>query len=211
MMLKKVFNKTNRLVLLICTIPILVFSAVHKIEDYNSLPSYTNKVPLNFKTDGFQFQDQHGFTKSFKGYKNKIIIVDFFFTSCTSICLKMTQNLITPAEKFKNDTIIQMLSFTVDPKRDSSERLNHYAKTMKAEYSNWDFLTGNKQMIYRMARQNFSVTASEGDGGPDDFIHTDKVILVDRHGAIREYYEGTSKTSIDQLIKDVIKLKHESN
>ena len=81
---------------------------------------------------------------------------------------------------------------------------------MNAVYPRWDFLTGDKKAIYKMARKEFFVTATEGDGGPDDFIHTDKIILVDKQDSIRGYYDGTSETEVLQLIKDVKKLKHEN-
>ncbi len=205
-----IFSNSFKMVVIICIVPILVFAAVKKMEFNERLPILGTKPALDLKIYKEQFRDHKGNKKSFDNYRGKIMLINFFFTSCPSICLTMTQNLTSAAKKFEMDATVRMLSFTVDPVRDSSERLSHYAKRFNADFKQWDFLTGEKSVIYRIARQNFHVTATEGDGGPNDFIHTDKVILIDQNGFIRGYYEGTSKEAIDELIKDVIRLKHEN-
>ena len=105
--------------------------------------------------------------------------------------------------------ITGFLSFTVDPSSDSSKKLLTYSEHMEATNSNWDFLTGDKITIYRLARKQFSVTATDGDGGPEDFIHSDKVILMDKQRAIRGYYDGTNESEVKQLIMDIRILKNE--
>ena len=76
--------------------------------------------------------------------------------------------------------------------------------------SNWQLLTGSKQEIYRLARKSFQVVATDGDGGDNDFIHSDQLILIDTKKRIRGYYEGTEEKETAQLIKDIKKLEHEN-
>jgi protein SCO1/2 len=80
---------------------------------------------------------------------------------------------------------------------------------MGVDESNWELLTGNKKEIYKLARNGFMIVATDGDGGPNDFIHSEKLVLVDKQKRIRGYYDGTSGREVDQLIEDIKKLKNE--
>jgi len=81
---------------------------------------------------------------------------------------------------FKNDTQVAIVSFTVDPARDSATKLKQYMQHFNIPALQWNFLTGDKKEIYRLARESYNVSASDGDGGPEDFIHSDKLVLIDR-------------------------------
>jgi protein SCO1/2 len=170
-----------------------------------SLPVYTEN-----KMSDFQLQNQEGKTISLKNWNDKIIVVDFFFTHCTSICPKMTKNLKKVQQSFVKDGDIQINSFSVDPGRDTVGRLKYYAGQFGIESNRWNLLTGDKIEIYRLARKNFAIVATDGDGGPNDFIHSDNMVLVDKKKMIRGYYNGTSETEINQLINDINKLKNEN-
>ncbi len=111
---------------------------------------------------------------------------------------------------FNNDKQVQLLSFTVDPKRDSAEKLLQYATMRNDIMTNWEFLTGDKKDIYQLARKHFFLTAAEGDGGEEDFIHSDKIVLEDAQHKIRGYYDGTSDIETQQLIHDIKKLEDEN-
>jgi protein SCO1/2 len=100
---------------------------------------------------------------------------------------------------------ILLCSFTVDPERDSSTRLADYAKLMGIR-NNWLLLTGEKKELYRFARKDLLVVATDGDGGPADFIHSDNLVLIDAHKKIRGYYQGTDENQVNQLIRDIQKL-----
>lgn len=162
----------------------------------------------------FELTNQMGRQVSLKDLPGKVLLVDFFFTSCTSICPTLTSNLKKIQDAYvKNDTLLQILSFSVDPVRDSSERLRQYAIKHGINPDNWWLLTGDKKEIYDIARNEFFVSVTQGDGGPDDFIHTEKLVLIDKNGHIRGYYNGLDSNAIRQCANDiaVLHLEKERN
>ena len=157
----------------------------------------------------FYLTNQDGQLKTTADWKDNIVIADFFFTHCPSICPKMTKSLKRIQEAFKTDTEIIISSFTVDPERDSSAQLKKYARQYNLDTRNWNLLTGDKKEIYKLARNSFMIVATDGDGGPEDFIHSENLVLVDKQKRIRGYYDGTSNTEVNQLISDIKKLQYE--
>lgn len=157
----------------------------------------------------FHLTNQDGQLKTTADWKDNIVIADFFFTHCPSICPKMTKSLKRIQEAFKTDTEIIISSFTVDPERDSSAQLKKYARQYNLDTRNWNLLTGDKKEIYKLARNSFMIVATDGDGGPEDFIHSENLVLVDKQKRIRGYYDGTSNTEVNQLISDIKKLQYE--
>jgi protein SCO1/2 len=121
----------------------------------------------------------------------------------------MTKNLITVQQSYINSDDLLLVSFSVDPERDSAKRLAEYAGKFSIDETKWQLLTGSKKEIYRLARKSFKVTATDGDGGADDFIHSNKLILIDTKKRIRGYYDGTDEKETTQLIKDIKKLENE--
>lgn len=164
--------------------------ATHHIEDF-SLVNQDNKAI------------------TIASWNNKIIVADFFFTHCASVCPKMTANLKKVQIELNNDPDVRISSFSVDPERDSSARLKEYGERFGIDTRNWDLLTGDKRDLYKLARNSFMIVATDGDGGPNDFIHSDKLVLVDKERRIRGYYNGTSESETVQLLKDIKKLKDE--
>ncbi len=160
----------------------------------------------------FELTNQQGRQVGLKDLTGKVLLVDFFFTSCTSICPTLTSNLKKIQEAYvKNDTLLQILSFSVDPVRDSSERLRQYANKHQINPDNWWLLTGDKKEIYDIARHEFFVTVTEGNGGEDDFIHTEKLVLIDKNGHIRGYYNGLDSNAIRQCANDIAVLHLEKD
>ncbi len=158
----------------------------------------------------FLFINQDGQAVSAEKWNNKIVVADFFFTHCPVICPKMTKNLERVSESFADDPMLHFASFSVDPERDTPEVLKKFAARFGIDTKKWDLLTGDKKELYKMARNSFMLVATDGDGGPDDFIHSEKLVLIDKQKRIRGYYDGTSKKEVDQLITDIKKLKHEN-
>ncbi|KAA2244751.1 SCO family protein [Chitinophaga agrisoli] len=160
----------------------------------------------------FKLTNQQGQQVGLQDLPGKVVLVDFFFTSCTSICPTLTANLKKIQEAYvKNDTLLQLLSFSVDPERDSSERLRWYANKHGINPDNWWLLTGDKKEIYDLARHDFFVSVTEGDGGADDFIHTEKLVLIDKNGHIRGYYNGLDSNAIRQCANDIAVLHLEKD
>ncbi len=151
----------------------------------------------------FSFVNQEGDTLTRDYLKDKVTVVNFFFTTCQGICPEMNSHVHEVVEEYEDNDRVQFLSHTVDPSYDSVPVLNQYAQQFGADPSKWSFVTGSKQEIYRMARQSYFAVKSEGDGGKSDFIHTENLILVDPQGRLRGFYDGTSDEDVGRLMEDV--------
>jgi protein SCO1/2 len=165
---------------------------------------FKEEVP---QTISYHFQNQRGENTGPQSWNKKVMVVDFFFTSCPSICPAMTNNLKKVQQQFGKD--IRIISFTVDPEHDNPEKLRQYAKRFKVQEDNWQFMTGNKKDIYHLARKEFRITAIDGDGGSNDFIHSNQLVLVDAQQRVRGYYDGTSEKEVNNLVRDIHKLLNE--
>jgi protein SCO1/2 len=193
-------------VVTVVVVPFTVFAVVKWYEqNYTKLPVLG---PQGHTIADFKMKDQYGTTTSSKAWDNKIVVADFFFTHCPVVCPKMTRSLKNVQQLYAGDAELLITSFTVDPQRDSSAELLSYAKKMDIR-DNWLLLTGDKKEIYRLARKSFLVVATDGDGGPDDFIHSELLVLVDKEKRIRGYYNGTDKADVEQLLLDIKRLKRE--
>jgi protein SCO1/2 len=157
----------------------------------------------------FSFVNQEGKIVNDKDYAGKIYVADFFFVKCKGICPKMTVQMKRVHEQFKNDSMVMILSHTVDPENDSVAALAGYADTLNADTKKWNFVTGGKKELYDMARYGYYLTVMDGDGGPDDFIHSETFVLIDPDKHIRGIYEGTSPSEVNRLIHDIGLLKQE--
>ena len=152
----------------------------------------------------FKFTNQNNQTVSDKDIKGKIYIADFFFTRCGSICPKMTSQLTRVQEAFKNNEGINILSFSIDPEHDSADVLKNYAEQYKAKTGRWHFLTGDKHAIYHLGEKGFKIpVGEEKDQVTADYFHSSRLMLVDREGRIRGYYDGVSRDAVDKLILEI--------
>jgi len=140
---------------------------------------------------------------------DKIVVIDYFFTTCPGICIPMSDNLQKVQYQFIRHDDVLLLSHTVDPEYDTPEILDAYAQKHDARYEKWKFLTGEKPDLYHLARKGYFISASEGDGGVEDFIHSNKFVLVDKEKVIRGYYDGTDSTAVAKLAEDIYILKLE--
>ncbi|WP_435413833.1 SCO family protein [Polaribacter aestuariivivens] len=166
-------------------------------------------VQKNHKIADFKLTNQNGETITNSDYKNKIYIADFFFTRCKTICIAMAYNMNELQEYYKNDDDIMFLSHSVTPVMDSVSVLKEYAINKGAIDGKWNVTTGPKKHIYELARKSYFAVLDEGDGGEDDFIHTEQFVLVDKERRIRGYYDGTEKEDMEKLKKDIFLLKEE--
>jgi protein SCO1/2 len=152
----------------------------------------------------FSFINQDGKTITDKDYEGKIYVADYFFASCQTICPKMATELQRVQDKFAyTKGLVQVLSHTVNPENDSVPVLKAYSNMVHADNSIWNFVTGDKKQLYEMARESYLVNAMEGDGGPDDFIHSEFFILVDKEKHIRGIYDGTNIKEVNELLDDI--------
>ena len=160
-------------------------------------------VSDNHRVKDFNLINQNGIKVSSKDYENKIYVVDFFFTSCPSICPIMTNNMLLIQEEFIQNNNIMLLSMSVTPEIDNVEVLKKYAIEKGVIDSKWNITTGSKKHIYELARKSYFAVLDQGDGGLQDFIHTPNFILVDTKKQIRGIYDGTVEKEISRLIQDI--------
>ncbi len=168
----------------------------------------------------FAFVNQEGDTITNKNIKDKIVVVEYFFTTCKGICPKMNENMAKVYQAFRSNDDVIILSHTVDPKNDSVPALKAYSLRFDADPKRWLFLTGDKQALYDQAYYSYKMTAVEErpDDINEDFIHTEKFVLVDKQGRLRvrigkdgiaQPYDGTNEKSVARLIEDIKILEQE--
>jgi protein SCO1/2 len=158
----------------------------------------------------FSFENQSGKKITEKNLVRKIHIANFFFTTCGSICPRMTENLKKVQNNFKNDADILLLSYSVMPWIDSIPRLRGYAERESITTDQWHLLTGDKYKIYQLARQSYFAEEEFGfTKDSTDFLHTERVLLIDKNRRIRGVYNGTVALDMNRLIADIELLKQE--
>lgn len=156
---------------------------------------------------GFTLIDQDSQVVDQTVTRAKIHIADFFFTRCGTICPKIQINLSRVQEIFKGRKDVVFLSYSVDPENDKPEQLKAYANKVGAKTGTWYFLTGDKAQIYNLAQRGYFLPVVDHGvsyGKPDEtFIHSEKLVLVDKEGIIRGFYDGTDKKDVDRLIAEI--------
>jgi len=166
-------------------------------------------IRSNHQIADFKLINQNGDTITQNNYEGKIYVADFFFTRCQTICPIMSTNMGDLQEFYKNDPSVMLLSHSVTPVIDSVSVLRAYADKRGIIDSKWNLVTGDKKLIYELARKSYFAVLDEGDGGAQDFIHTEQFILVDQKRQIRGFYDGTNKDEIQRIIEDIDILKKE--
>tara|TARA_B110000459_G_C16538274_1_gene460649 strand:+ start:546 stop:1187 length:642 start_codon:yes stop_codon:yes gene_type:complete len=161
------------------------------------------------RVGSFNLTDQGGNEVTENNFKDKIYITDFFFVTCPTICPKMTKQMDRVYHEFEENDDISFLSHTVMPESDSVSVLKAYADEIGVSADKWKFVTGDRKQIYNLARKTYFAAVTEGDGGPDDFVHTENFVLVDKEKKLRGFYDGTSKKDVDRLIVDIYALLEE--
>lgn len=160
-------------------------------------------------TPEWTFTDQNNEQFSSSQVKDDIQVLNFFFTSCPSICPTMNKNVQKVQQVFIDNENLQFVSITVDPDRDTPEKLKDYEEVYSLNHKQWHFLTGDKNKIYLMARKGYNLMASDADGDAADFIHSQQVLLIDPNQKIRGIYDGTEEKDMGDLVKDINKLQKE--
>ena len=159
-----------------------------------------------------QLQDQLGDTVSLDSLKGKVIIIDFFFTHCASICPILTRNMrhLQDALKLKDysrrvdTTFVKFLSLTVDPAHDSPSVIKKYADRNGVNSDVWWMLTGPKKTIYDFALNELKLGLQDSVSVDSNFVHTDYVALLDKDRVIRGYYHGTDTAAMAKLGDDIV-------
>src|SRR6266705_7095700 len=156
----------------------------------------------------FQFTNQNGQPFGSPQLAGKIWIADFVYTTCPGPC-PMISSRMSELQKPLEKTDVHLVSFTVDPAKDTPEVLSGYAEKLHAQHGRWDFLTGPQPIIYELSRYGFKLAVSDGTGDAGIPVHSTRMILVDRHGDIRGYYDAAEPDAITKLIADTTHLLRE--
>jgi protein SCO1/2 len=153
------------------------------------------------KVPDFEFYNQDSVLISNNDYLGKVYVVEFFFTTCPTICPIMTQNLVELQETFKDNEDFGVASFTINPRYDTPSVLTAYADKYGITDKDWHLMTGDQEKIYELAQQGFYIFATEDQEAPGGFEHSGMFALVDKNGYIRSredefgnpliYYRGT--------------------
>src|SRR5437867_5468032 len=139
--------------------------------------------------------------------RGKIWIADFVYSTCPGPC-PMISSRMSELQKPLEKTDVHLVSFTVDPVKDTPQVLRGYADKLQAEPGRWDFLTGPQSTIYNLSRDGFKLAVGEEKGVP---VHSTRMILVDRHGAIRGYYDAAEPDAVTKLVADTTHLLREQS
>jgi protein SCO1/2 len=215
--MKSFFNKYRKFLGLWLVFSIIVISLFYfALKPKKTLPIF-NPADVNpelvdttvqyvskyHKIADFSFTNQNGKTITQKDYEGKIYVADFFFTTCKSICPKMTTNLVDVQNAFLNNPKVKLLSFSVMPDTDSVSVLKDYAELNGVVDSKWNLVTGDKKAIYTMARKSYLAVKQGKPEEQYDMVHTENFVLVDSKKRVRGFYDGTKKEEIQRLIEDI--------
>lgn len=202
---------------------LMIFMAIYTLLNRKNLPVITPRdvnpelvdslvqhIGYKHKIGPFAFTNQNGKTVTNKDYEGKIYVADFFFTTCQTICPKMTDNMAWLQDKIKDNPKVKLLSHSVFPDEDTVEVLKKYAKEKGVMDEKWNLVTGNQKEIYKIARQSYLVVKT---GKPEelyDMVHTENFVLVDQKGRIRGFYNGLNidktvkgEQNLTQLLEDI--------
>ena len=216
----KKFSTTGKtiLVLAFLLMPFIFFLLLTSGKNnYKELEIFGPKIPkvsgdtVYHTIPAFSFTNFDGERITNEKLEDKIYVADFFFTSCPTICPKMSSQMHRVQKEFEDKDDVKLISFTVDPDKDDVETLAAYASEYNAIKDKWYLVTGSKTSLYQLAREGFFVTAIPGDGGPEDFIHSEMLVLVDKEKRIRGYYDGTDPHDVKRLIEEIKLLQNHYN
>lgn len=200
-----------------CSPPVQPKQAVHALPFYNTAdftPQWiepTDSAYTRIHTiPDFQLMDQRGVLVTAKSVNNKVYVAGFFFTACPGICKRLTNHLALVQKAYLTDADVRILSHSVTPETDDIARLQQYASAHGVISDKWLLLTGNRDSIYTLARSAYFADEDMGTKkSSNDFLHTENLLLIDRHRRIRGVYKGTSLKDVNDLIADIRILKQE--
>jgi len=159
----------------------------------------------------FSLTDQFGHPTNMSRFEGKFMVVNFFFTTCSTVCPIMTKQMSRLQWMLEDPAYddVAFLSHTVNPAQDTPEMLLDYGQQEGADFERWTFVTGNQNHIYQQAVQGYLINVSEDSSAQGGFLHSTSFVLLDRQRHIRGYYDGTSSKEVDDLVTDIKMLKKE--
>lgn len=171
---------------------------------FRGTDNWRPKLPVLSYVKPFSFINQNGDTLTNRQTEGKVYIANYFFVTCTGICPTMNNNVHDVYKALVNDYDLLILSHTCQPEVDSVPLLKRYADSIGADPKHWQFLTGNKLDLYKIARDSYKIDDPQNNVGKieDQFLHSQFLALVDSKGQVRGIYDGLRKKEVDQLVED---------
>lgn len=164
----------------------------------------------------FELTDQDNKTITDKDYLGKVYVVEFFFSTCPTICPVMNQNMVEIQNEYYGNPEFGIASITINPEYDTPKVLKQHAEDLGVKHYNWHFLTGDKDYIFKLAEKGFNLYAGQNDKVPGGFEHSGLFALVDKEGNIRcredqygnpiLYYDGLEEEGVEAIKEDIRKL-----
>ncbi len=193
-----------------------------RLDKISSEKKKSGLYKFDKKAPTFSFTNQNNATISDKDFANKVYVAEFFFTNCPTICPIMNKNMVKIQDIYKDNPDFGIVSFSIDPERDSPEVLKKYAEEKGATMKNWHFLNGKIETIYELANSGFKISAGENTEAEGGFEHSGLFALIDKNGFIRSrtvtqngfenpimYYDGLDIKQVNWLKEDIALLLQE--
>lgn len=180
----------------------LPYLGVHEYKD-TILNGQRLTDTLYYQIPAFELMNQDSALVTEQQLNNKVYVAYFFFTSCPATCPIMTRAMDRVYQSVGQDPAFHVIAHTIDPKRDTPEKLKSFALDNGVYHSNWDFLTGTTEYIYELGMNGYYLSMGQHDEAPGGFIHSSRFILVDRNRHIRGMYEGTDAGEVTKMIRDI--------
>lgn len=190
----------------------LIAYGIDQYYAYNTLPILSEEIGkkngeiIYQEFEDFTGVDQNGNSFDNTNLKGKVHVANFFFCSCPVVCPKMTVETKKVYDAIGDREDFLIVSYSIDPKRDSIQKLKNFAEKFDADQPNWHFVNVGKENVYKLARYSYKIVAVQGNEESNDFIHSELLTLVDQEMRIRGYYDSTDPDELEKLIKDLNKL-----
>lgn len=219
------FKKYKVFIIIFISVSTIIFISIYSLlKPKKSLPIFSPRdvntelvdttiqhIGYNHTIADFAFTNQNRKVITQKDYEGKIYVADFFFTTCPTICPKMTDNMVWLQNQIKNNPKVMLLSYSVTPDIDSVPVLKKYALEKGVDDSKWNLVTGNKKDIYYIARKSYLAVKTDNTEDMYDMVHTENFILVDQKRRIRGFYDGTNLEEVKKLLEDINYLSQQYN
>ena len=189
-------------------IPVLTALALFSIRQAQVKHLASRAIPAYGSVPHFTLTNQEGQSFGSAQLAGKIWIADFIFTTCPGPC-PMISTRMSELQRPLEKSDVHLVSVTVDPEKDTPAVLREYSERLHAQPGRWDFLTGSREAIYDLSRNGFKLGISDGAGENGTPVHSTRMILVDRRGTIRGYYDGLEPDTVTKLLADTTHLLRE--
>ena len=197
----------------VLSFPLFLFSCRNEKVNlpYLGVHELKGNDTIYYTLPSFKFLDEDSITFSSETLKKKPYIAYFFFTSCPSVCPRMTQSVKRLQRALENKIEnFNIIGISIDPERDSPSKMKKFGDEYEVDFKNWHFLTGSEEKINDLGIKGFYVGISKSPDEPGGYLHSEKLILVDKEGHLRGYYTGTDMNDVKYLIKDLKQLIDEN-